>query len=280
MANWIERFLAAITTHKSDASAHHAKYTDAEAQATVKANVEVGDLKAPTKALAMNSQKITGLAAPAAQNDAIRADANLRAPDSSKLEGSTKAQVQDHNPKAHTLASHSTKAHGELTGVGASDHHAKYTNAEAVAAAEAAGLALASGKNIKLIQALTGDHSWSGITAVMTAGENLAIGDAVYAKSDGKMWKADADAAGTMPVVALATASISADATGEFLLLGFMRDDTWNWTLGGLLYGHTTPGNPTQTRPSGAGDQVQVIGIAITADILLFNPSYELVEIS
>ncbi|MBA7692082.1 hypothetical protein ES703_100640 [subsurface metagenome] len=32
-------------------SDHHAKYTDSEAQTTVKANVEVGDLKAPTKAL-------------------------------------------------------------------------------------------------------------------------------------------------------------------------------------------------------------------------------------
>jgi len=48
------------------------KYTDDEAQITVKANVEVGDLKAPTKALAMNSQKITGLLAPAAAGDALR----------------------------------------------------------------------------------------------------------------------------------------------------------------------------------------------------------------
>jgi len=30
MANWIVRFLAAIAVHKSNASAHHAKYTDAE----------------------------------------------------------------------------------------------------------------------------------------------------------------------------------------------------------------------------------------------------------
>ena len=42
---------------------------------------------------------------------------------SEALEGSTKAQVQDHTPKAHTLASHSTKAHSELTGVGTDDHH-------------------------------------------------------------------------------------------------------------------------------------------------------------
>jgi len=45
---------------------HHAKYTDLEAQTTVKATVEVGDLKTPTKDLPMGSQKITGLATPTA----------------------------------------------------------------------------------------------------------------------------------------------------------------------------------------------------------------------
>lgn len=133
---------------------------------------------------------------------------------------------------------------------------------------------------LKLISALTSDHSWSGVTATLTAGENLVIGDVVYAKSDGKMWKADADAVTTMPGVALATGTINANATGEFLLLGYMRDDTWNWTVGGYLYVSTTPGNPTQTAPSGSGDQVQVLGVAITADIIYFCPSLELVEIS
>ncbi len=39
---------------------------------TVKASIEVGDLKPPTKTLAMNSQKITGLATPSATGDALR----------------------------------------------------------------------------------------------------------------------------------------------------------------------------------------------------------------
>jgi hypothetical protein len=42
---------------------------------------------------------------------------------SEKLEGSTKAGVQNHTPKAHTLGSHSTKDHSELESVGANDHH-------------------------------------------------------------------------------------------------------------------------------------------------------------
>ena len=88
------------------------------------------------------AKEIKNLAAPAEANAAVRANAHLRAPDSTLLDGSTKAQVQDHAPQAHTLASHSTKAHAELTGVGSSDHHVRYTDGEAVAAVEAAGLAL------------------------------------------------------------------------------------------------------------------------------------------
>jgi hypothetical protein len=53
---------ALIAVHAAIAAAHHAKYTDAEAQTTVKANVEVGDLKAPTKPLAMNNQNVSGVA--------------------------------------------------------------------------------------------------------------------------------------------------------------------------------------------------------------------------
>jgi hypothetical protein len=39
-----------------------------------------------------------------------------------------------HHAEAHTLASHSTKAHSELTGVGTSDHHVRYADSEAVSA--------------------------------------------------------------------------------------------------------------------------------------------------
>ena len=96
-----------IGTHAGVANAHHAKYTDAEAQATVKTNVEVGDLKTLTKALAMNSQKISGLATATVAGEAIAADANIRAPDSSKLEGSTKTEVQNHTPASHDKSVHS-----------------------------------------------------------------------------------------------------------------------------------------------------------------------------
>jgi len=68
LADLAEKAHASLTGVGTDD--HHAKYTDAEAEATVKANVEVGDLKTPTKDLPMGSQKITGLATPAVDGDA------------------------------------------------------------------------------------------------------------------------------------------------------------------------------------------------------------------
>lgn len=50
-----------ISTHGGVIDAHHAKYTNTEAENTVKTNVEVGQLKTPTTDLAMGSQKITGV---------------------------------------------------------------------------------------------------------------------------------------------------------------------------------------------------------------------------
>lgn len=133
----------------------------------------------------------------------------------------------------------------------------------------------------QLKQPLIADHTWSGLTALMTAGTALTIGQAVYVGSDSKMEKALATGVATMPAIALATGTIAENAAGEFLMQGFFRDDTWNWTIGGLLYiSKDTAGALTQTLPAASGEQVQVVGVAITADIIHFNPSYELVEIS
>lgn len=185
-----------------------------------------------------------------------------------------------HHAEAHDLASHTTKAHAELTNVTPAQHHAVYLDADAVAAAEAAGLALASGKNIQLISALTADHTWSGLTATLVCGQETNPYLLWYAKDDGWMFLTDANLVAKMPAIAMNTVGITAGETGVFLLQGFVRDDSWDWTPGGLLYPGETNGNIVQIAPSGSGDQVQVIGVAITADIIYFNPSLELVEVA
>ncbi len=124
------------------------------------------------------------------------------------------------------------------------------------------------------------DHSYNGIVATMTAGENLSYGYFCYFKSDGKLWKSDANTATTMPIVAMALTTIAANGSGLFLLYGIARDDSWAWNVGGLLYASAAAtGALVQTQPAGVGDQIQVAGYAISADIIFFNPNYEMVEL-
>lgn len=187
-------------------------------------------------------------------------------------------------PAAHK-ASHQDGGDDEvsvtaLSGLLADDQHV--LDAEAVAACEAAGLDLASGKSIKVIANLTADQTWAGKTAVLQAGEEITRTELCYVKAaDGKMWLAQSNAAATMPAIAMACpATIAADAWGEFLLLGFYREDTLlTFTLGDMLYvSDTVAGAFDNVLPDG-GDQVQVIGkCLISTHIIYFNPSLELVE--
>lgn len=150
-------------THKANASAHHAKTTSvteltdhtkavhdalgidaATLEGSTKAQVQDHDPKAHTHplsevtghdknahdALAIDAGSVDGKEPGTTEGKLAVLDANARVQDSAKLEGLTKVQVQDHPPQAHTLASHSTKAHSELTNIGENDHHTKFTITE------------------------------------------------------------------------------------------------------------------------------------------------------
>lgn len=122
------------------------------------------------------------------------------------------------------------------------------------------------------------DLGSAGLKTTLTAGEDLVFGDVTYVKSDGKMGKADADAIATSSAIAFCLATIANDASGAFLLHGFVRNDGWNWTVGGLIYLSTTAGGMTQTAPSGTDDVIQILGVATHADRMYFNPQLVQVE--
>jgi predicted RecA/RadA family phage recombinase len=130
--------------------------------------------------------------------------------------------------------------------------------------------------NTELILSPSADHTATGIFVTLTAGEDLLRGSVVYMKSDGKAWKADANGTGTYPCVALAMEGISADATGKFLLKGIFRDDSYAAPIasGTPLYLSASAGNITATAPTTTDYVVQVVGIALTGDIIYFNPSF------
>ena len=95
--------------------------------------------------------------------------------------------------------------------------------------------------------------------------------------ADGHFDEADAAAAATMPCSALALET----GTGSKKILhkGFLRVDAWGLTPGGYVY-IANGGGLTQTIPSTSGDQVQIVGLALTADILWFDPQLGLTEVA
>lgn len=131
----------------------------------------------------------------------------------------------------------------------------------------------------KLDSSPDSDHTVSGLTCTRTAGTALTFGQVCYMGADGKMEKGDADSAATATIWAMvADATIAEDATGTFLLMGFARDDTWDWTVGATLYLDTaTAGGMTETAPSGTDDVVKICGYAVTADIVYFKPEMTMV---
>lgn len=137
--------------------------------------------------------------------------------------------------------------------------------------------------NSLIITAAPGsDHSATGITISLAATAEMNFGDVGYIASTGKVTLIDADAIASMSgVVMCADATIAANASGNFLLLGVARDDSWAWTVGGLIYGTvtaTTGNTLSQTAPTGTDDVIQIMGVATHADRMFFNPQLIQVE--
>ncbi len=122
------------------------------------------------------------------------------------------------------------------------------------------------------------DDTWNGkSTNTFNAGATVAQFDCVYLSSSSTWLLTDADAIGTAGNVLVMMAG-AAGTNGNPLRViepgSWVRNDAWNWTVGGVLYLDTaTPGGMTQTAPSGEDDVVKIVGHAVSADVIYFNPS-------
>lgn len=110
----------------------------------------------------------------------------------------------------------------------------------------------------------------TGVTRTYTAAATLAFGDPVYINTSGQAAKADATSAGKFPAFGVAAAAITSGTTGPILLLGVARNDSWTWTVGGLVYLGASA--LTQTIPSATDNAIQVMGVAEAATRVLVNP--------
>jgi hypothetical protein len=207
-------------------------------------------------------------------------------PEDSVVDGGTGYSALHHSAKASAqrVLAETAKAAAESAQTAAetaqSNAETAETNAETAETnaetAEANAQAWAEG----LFSSPASDHTAEGFKLTLTAGAALAFGNLCYVGSDGKMEKTDADAEATMPAVAICLETISENSTGEFLTEGLIRDDTWNWTPGQLIYASTAVGDITSTKPSGSGDIIQVVGVAISADVIYFKPDYAYAELA
>jgi len=116
------------------------------------------------------------------------------------------------------------------------------------------------------------DHTYEGTTITEPVGEDVTFGDGLYFDWPSKRYKiSDADAAGTMPIVAIALEDTASGTSSKMLAYGWIRDDSYSFN-NTIVYGSCTSGAFTTTAVSGTGDQSQIVGYATASGIMFFNP--------
>jgi hypothetical protein len=127
-----------------------------------------------------------------------------------------------------------------------------------------------------------GDQRSSGVTFRFTTSSlAVAIGQPVHLSGTGVVLAdADVGSQGAMPCIGVAASLTSGSGTEniEVLVLGAMRYDTYNFTVGGGVFVSATAGTLTTTAPSTDGHYVQKVGIGMSADILWVQPSLDVIE--
>lgn len=140
-------------------------------------------------------------------------------------------------------------------------------------------ITLAENTSIALDPAGSADGKYSGITVAGTAGTTLVFGDLVYLAAADSRWElADADSVTTSGDVMLGIVVLAAAADADpttILLQGIIRADSVfpALTISAQVYASTTTGDIQVAQPSGTDDVIRVLGRALTADEIYFNPS-------
>lgn len=142
-------------------------------------------------------------------------------------------------------------------------------------------ITLAENTSIALDPAGSADGKWTGITIAATAGYAQTFGDLVYLDPTDSRWEkadansasgADGDARGILGMVVVAGASDGSACT--ILLNGVIRADAAfpAFTINNPIYVSETAGAVTQTQPTTTDVVIRVVGSALTADEMYFNP--------
>ena len=131
--------------------------------------------------------------------------------------------------------------------------------------------------DIKLDATLSGDAKWSGIVISGTSGvTTLAVGDLCYLNNDDSRWElVDANLSdGYDKMLGICVLAAADGSATEMLIYGKVRSAVFPaFTVGSPLYMSETAGDVTHTAPVTTDACVRIVGFAITAEDMLFNPS-------
>lgn len=141
---------------------------------------------------------------------------------------------------------------------------------------------LAEGASIGYDPAGSADGAYSGITVTGTSGYAQAFGDLVYKDPTDSRWEAcdanaasgaDGDSRGIIGMVVVAGTDGNACT---ILLHGIIRADAKfpSFTINNPIYVSETAGAVTQTQPTTTDVVIRVVGAALTADEMFFNPDF------
>lgn len=143
-------------------------------------------------------------------------------------------------------------------------------------------ITLGENTSIALDPAGSATDKYTGITVTGTAGYTQAFGDLVYLDPTDSRWEAadansasgaDGDARGILGMVV----SAGTDGTACTILLnGIIRADAKfpTFTVNNPIYVSETAGAVTQTQPTTTDVVIRIVGSALTADEMYFNPDW------
>lgn len=126
------------------------------------------------------------------------------------------------------------------------------------------------------------DQSHSGDTITMTVSASAsysAFGQPMFLNSSGELDTANATDSTTAP--ALCLLAQSGTGSKKCVVSGVETRTAWSWTAGGIIYLSTDPSTNTgltQTAPSGSGNIVQAIGVALSAHSIFVRPTMVTIE--
>ena len=107
--------------------------------------------------------------------------------------------------------------------------------------------------------------------------DNTVFGNVLYQADDFHYDRADADASATSPAFVMALSPGS--GTRNVLMRGQVCDTSWSWSAG-KVYLSTSTGSMTQTVVSDTGDVIQVLGFALSANTVWFEPVRMIAEVA